>query len=119
MRLENKVAIITGAGSGIGQGIAFAFVKEGVKVVVADWSEKGGKETVEQIHKKGGEAVFIKTDVSKAKDINEMVKICLDKFKRIDILVNNAGIYKSGSLHQTSEQDWDTVLNPKLKNMLF
>ncbi len=119
MRLKNKVSIITGAGSGIGQGIAFAFVKEGAKIVVADWSEKEGKETVEQINKKGGEAVFIKTDVSKTKDINEMVKICLDKFKRIDILVNNAGIYKSGSLHQTSEQDWDAVLNVNLKSIFL
>jgi len=90
MRLKNKVAIITGAGSGIVQGIAFAFIKEGAKVVVADWSEKSGEETVEQIHKKGGEAVFIKTDVSKAENIDEMAKICLDKFGRIDILVNNA-----------------------------
>ncbi|MBU4369457.1 SDR family oxidoreductase [Patescibacteria group bacterium] len=119
MRLKNKVAIITGAGSGIGQGIAFAFVKEGAKVVVADWSEQGGKETVEQIHKKGGEAVFIKTDVSKAKDIDEMVKTCLDKFKRIDILVNNAGIVKFGPLHQTSEQDWDAVLDVNLKSIFL
>jgi len=119
MRLKNKVAIITGAGSGIGQGIAFAFINEGAKVVVADWSEKGGKETIEQIHKKGGEAVFIKTDVSKTKDINEMVKTCLDKFKRIDILVNNAGIYKSGPLHQTSEEDWDAVLNINLKSIFL
>jgi len=119
MRLKNKVAIITGAGSGIGQGIAFAFVKEGAKVIVADWSEQGGKETIEQIHNKGGEAVFIKTDVSQAKDIDKVVKTCLDKFKRIDILVNNAGIYKSGPLHQTSEQDWDAVLNVNLKSIFL
>ena len=119
MRLKNKVAIITGAGSGIGQGIAFAFVKEGAKVVVADWSEKYGKETVEQIHKNGGEAVFIKTDVSQVKDIDKMVKTCLDKFKRIDILVNNAGIIKFGPLHQTSEQDWDAVLNVNLKSIFL
>ena len=119
MRLKNKVAIITGAGSGIGQGIAFAFIKEGAKVVVADWSEKSGEETVEQIHKKGGDAVFIKTDVSKAENIDEMAKICLDKFGRIDILVNNAGILKSSALHKTSEQDWDAVLNINLKSVFL
>jgi len=119
MRLKNKVAIITGAGSGIGKGIAFVFVEEGGKVVVADWSERDGKETVEQIHKKGGEAVFVKTDVSQAKDIDKMVKTCLNKFGRIDILVNNAGILKSKPLHETSEQDWDTVLNVNLKSVFL
>jgi len=77
MRLENKIAIITGAGSGIGRGIALAFVKEGAKVVVADWSEEGGKETVEQIRKINGEVVFLKTDVSKTADIDKMTKACL------------------------------------------
>ena len=59
MRLQNKIAIITGAGSGIGRGITLAFIKEGAKVVVADWSEEGGKETLEQIRKINGEAVFV------------------------------------------------------------
>lgn len=119
MRLQNKIAIITGAGSGIGRGIALAFVKEGAKVVVADWSEEGGKETVEQIRKIKGEAVFIKTDVSKAVDIDEMVKTCLDKFGRVDILVNNAGIVKFGPLHETPEEDWDAVLNVNLKSVFL
>ncbi len=116
MRLKDKVAIITGAGSGIGRGIALAFAKEGAKVVVADWSEQGGKETVKQI---GKEAVFVKTDVSKAEDIDKMAKTCLDKFVRIDILVNNAGIVKFGPLHETSEQDWDAVLNINLKSVFL
>ena len=102
MRLQNKIAIITGAGSGIGQGIALAFVKEGAKVVVADWSEEGGKEAVEQVRKINGEAVFVKTDVSKTVDIDKMVKTCLDKFGRVDILVNNAGIYRAYNLHEMS-----------------
>ena len=119
MRLQNKIAIITGAGSGIGRGIALAFVKEGAKIVVADWSEEGGKETVEQIRKIKGEAVFIKTDVSKAADIDKMVKTCLDKFGRIDILVNNAGIVKFGPLHETTEEDWDAVLDVNLKSVFL
>ena len=119
MRLQNKIAIITGAGSGIGRGIALAFIKEGAKVTVADWSEEGGKETVEQIKKEGGEAVFVKTDVSKAEDIDKMAQTCLDKFGRIDILVNNAGIVKSNSLHETPEKDWDAVLNVNLKSVFL
>lgn len=119
MRLQNKIAIITGAGSGIGRGIALAFIKEGAKVVVADWSEEGGKETVEQIRKIKGEAVFVKTDVSKTADIDKMVKTCLDKFGRVDILVNNAGIVKFGPLHETPEEDWDAVLNVNLKSVFL
>lgn len=119
MRLQNKIAIITGAGSGIGQGIALAFVKEGAKVVVADWSEEGGKETVEQIKKENGEAIFIKTDVSKTADIEQMVKTCLDKFGRVDILVNNAGIYRTYNLHEMSEEDWDKTINVNLKSVFL
>jgi len=119
MRLQNKIAIITGAGSGIGRGIALAFVKEGAKVVVADYSEEGGRETVEQITKENGEVVFVKTDVSKAADIEQMVKTCLDKFGRVDILVNNAGIYKAYDLHEMSEENWDEILDVNLKSVFL
>ncbi|PIZ72437.1 short-chain dehydrogenase [Candidatus Peregrinibacteria bacterium CG_4_10_14_0_2_um_filter_43_11] len=119
MRLQNKIAIVTGAGSGIGRGIALIFAKEGAKVVLADWSEKGGKETTEQIRAIGGEAVFVKTDVSNASDIDKMAETCLQKFGRIDILVNNAGIVKFGTLHETPEADWDAVLNVNLKSVFL
>lgn len=119
MRLKNKIAIITGAGSGIGRGIASAFVKEGAKVVIADWSEEGGKEMVEQIKKEGGEAVFVETDVSKAADIEQMVKTCLDKFGRVDILVNNAGIYRACNLHEMTEEDWDKIIDVNLKSVFL
>lgn len=119
MRLQNKIAIITGAGSGIGRGIALAFIKEGAEVVLADWSEEGGKETVEQIKKKNGEAIFIKTDVSKTDDVKQLVKTCLDKFGRVDILVNNAGIYRTYNLHEMSEEDWDKTININLKSVFL
>ena len=119
MHLQNKIAIITGAGSGIGQSIALAFIKEGAKVVVVDWSEENGKETMKQIRKINGEAVFVKTDVSKADDIDNVIKTCLNKFKQIDILVNNAGIVKFNPLHETPEKDWDAVLNINLKSVFL
>jgi len=120
-RLENKSAIITGAGSGIGRGIALAFSKEGANVVVADINEQGGKETVELIkqEKKSSQAVFVKTDVSRAEDINNMVQACLDSFGKIDILVNNAGILMSGPLHEMNEQDWDKILSVNLKSVFL
>lgn len=119
MRLKDKVAIITGAGSGIGRATAIAFIKEGAKVAVADWSEKGGKETVGLIKKAGGESVFVKTDVSQAKDIDKMSDVCLDKFGRADILVNNAGIVGFGPLHKMKEADWDKVLAVNLKSIFL
>lgn len=119
MRLQNKIAIITGAGSGIGRGIALAFIKEGAKVVVADWSEEGGKGTVDQIEKKHGEAIFIKTDVSKEEDVKQLVEAGLEKFGRVDILVNNAGIYKTYNLHEMTEEDWDKTINVNLKSVFL
>ena len=119
MRLRNKTAIITGAGSGIGRAIALIFAKEGAKVLAADWAEKGGQETADMIKQAGGEAVFIKTDVSKAQDIETMVRACLENFRRVDILVNNAGILKGAPLHETSEDDWDAVLDVNLKGVFL
>jgi len=119
MRLKDKIAIITGAGSGIGRAIALAFSKEGAKIVVADWSEQSGKETVEQIEKQEGEAIFVKTDVSKANDIDKMAKDCLNKFGRVDILVNNAGIYRTYNLHEMLEEDWDKIIDINLKSVFL
>ncbi len=119
MRLRNKTAIVTGAGSGIGRAIALTFAKEGAKVVVADWAEKGGQETAEMIKSQRGQAVFVKTDISKADDTAKMVADCLDNFGRVDVLANNAGVVKMGPLHQTSESDWDAVLNINLKGVFL
>lgn len=119
MRLQNKTAIITGAGSGIGRATALVFAKEGAKVVVADWSQDSGQETAEMVKETGGEAVFVKADVSKAQDIEQMARVCLENFGKVDILVNNAGIVKMGPLHQTSQEDWEAVLNVNLKSVFL
>ncbi|HBK33543.1 TPA: short-chain dehydrogenase [Candidatus Uhrbacteria bacterium] len=110
MRLQDKVAIVTGGGSGIGRAIAFLFIQEGAKVVVADWSTQGGQETVDLIEKQGGQSVFVKTDVSKESDVKQMVDECVKMYGRVDILVNNAGIEKGEPLHEMTQEDWDQVM---------
>ena len=116
MRLENKVAVITGAGSGIGKETAILFAKEGAKVVVADVNEKSGEETVAEI-KKNGEGFFVKLDVSNREQSKQMVKSTLEKYGRIDILINNAGIVQDAFLSKMTEEQWDKVVNVNLKGV--
>jgi len=116
MRLENKVAIITGAGSGIGKETALLFSKEGAKVVVADMNEKAGEETVAHI-KKNGDGVFVKLDVSNREQAKQVVKITLEKYGRIDILINNAGIVQDAFLSKMTEEQWDKVIDVNLKGV--
>jgi len=118
MRLKDKVAIITGAGSGIGRMTALIFAKEGAKVLVADITNEGQK-TAEEIKETGGSAIFVKTDVSKTVEVNEMVETCLKEFGQIDILVNNAGIVRFSKFHETSEQDWDETMAVDLKGVFL
>jgi len=119
-KLEGKVALITGAGSGIGQATALLFAKEGAKVAVADYVPAGGQETVRMIKEAGGEAIFIEADVSKATDVERMVKTTVDTYGRLDILYNNAGI--TGTVAPTAElteEQWDSVLNINLKGVFL
>jgi NAD(P)-dependent dehydrogenase (short-subunit alcohol dehydrogenase family) len=110
--LKDKVAIITGAASGMGRAAAVLFAKQGAKVVVADVDEAGGKKTVDQITSAGGEAIFARTDVSSAKDAEAMAKAALDRFGTIDILYNNAAATKlcndnDRMVHELEEWVWD------------
>lgn len=114
-RLEGKVAIVTGCASGMGKDIAVLFAKEGAKIAGADWLEDAGNETIEIIKKAGGEAIFIKTDISKAEDIKNMVKKAADAFKKINILMNIAGITaEEGSIVDCPEETFMRVLNVNL-----
>ncbi|MBI1930165.1 SDR family NAD(P)-dependent oxidoreductase, partial [Candidatus Poribacteria bacterium] len=106
MRLANKVAIITGAASGLGQATALLFAKEGAKVVVADVNETGGVETVDQIRSAGGEATFVRTDVTSAKDAEAMVKSTIDAYGKLEVLFNNAGIAMRLPVVELPEVDW-------------
>lgn len=120
MRLEDKVAIITGASSGIGRAIALKFADEGAKVVNADVREKpreGGIPTHKKISQEGGEAMFVKTDVSSSNSVKELVDETVEKFGKIDTLVNNAGIYIQESIHETKENDWDKLMSVDLKGV--
>ncbi len=116
MRLENKVVIITGAGSGIGRETALLFAKEGAKVVVADVNEKGGEETVAEI-KKNGEGFFVKLDVTNREQSVQMAKTTLEKYGRIDVLINNAGIVQDAFVSKMTEQQWDKVIDINLKGV--
>lgn len=91
MRLENKVAVITGAGSGMGRATSMLFAKEGAKIIVADINDKGGAETVDKIHATGGDAFYVHVDVSKDTDVKNLVDAAVKKYGKLDILYNNAG----------------------------
>ncbi len=117
-RLENRTAIITGASSGIGRAIARRFAAEGARVVIADVTEtpvEGGEPTQRVIADEGGEALFIKTDVSQWDQVDALVSESVSRFGRLDVLVNNAAIYSSTPLTETSEEDWDRVMAVNLK----
>lgn len=119
MRLENKVALITGSASGIGRATAALFAKEGARVVVVDISDKG-KDTVELIRKMGGQAIFVKGDVTKSGDVQKALQKTLEKYGKLDILYNNAGFFTPAcKVHELSEDNWDKVIEVNLKGIFL
>ena len=117
-RLQGKVALVTGGGSGIGRASALAFAREGAKVVISDIAVAGGEETVRMVKAVGGEATFVKADVSKAAEVETLMKKVLETYGRLDCAFNNAGI--EGGLQQTTEcieQNWDRTLAVNLKGV--
>jgi len=121
MRLNGKVAIITGAGSGIGREAALLFAREGARVVVAEVADEAGRRTVADIAAAGGEARFVHADVSKAADAENMVAAAEKTYGKLDVLFNNAGIFPAadGSVVDTDEETWDLVMRVNLKGVFL
>lgn len=112
----NKVAIVTGGSFGIGRATALAFSKKGAKVVIADWAEDN--ETLNLIKDAGGEAIFVKCDVSKASDVKAMVEKAISAFGRLDYAFNNAGIEGvTAPVQDCSEENWDKTIGVNLKGI--
>jgi NAD(P)-dependent dehydrogenase (short-subunit alcohol dehydrogenase family) len=114
-QLDGKVAIVTGGSSGIGQATAIAFAQEGAKVIVAARRIQEGEETVRLAKEAGGEALFVKTDVTKAEEIAALVQTTLDKYGRLDFAFNNAGIGNPTPLTERTEEDWNGEIDVNLK----
>ncbi len=118
-KLDNKIALITGGGSGIGKATSLLFAEEGARIAIADWAEDQARAVVAEIKQKGGEAIAIKTDVSKAADAERMVSETVRAFGRLDILYNNAGIGDAKLLHTMTEEEWDRTIDIDLKGVFL
>jgi 3-oxoacyl-[acyl-carrier protein] reductase len=115
MRLEGRVAVVTGAGGSLGRGIAQRLAEEGARVMVNDKNLKTASETVDLILSRGGKAVAHGADVTRAEEVHEMMEQVVMKWDRVDILVNNAGEIRDAVLTRMSDEDWDFVVDLSLK----
>jgi NAD(P)-dependent dehydrogenase (short-subunit alcohol dehydrogenase family) len=116
MKLKDKVAIVTGSGSGIGREIAREYARTGAKVIVSDFIKEAGEATVELIKKEGGTAIFIQADASKETDVENLMDKTVSDFGKIDILVNNAGVGGTlSSMNEITVEEWDQVMAVNLK----
>jgi NAD(P)-dependent dehydrogenase (short-subunit alcohol dehydrogenase family) len=120
MRLKGKVAIVTGAGSGLGRATAILFAKEGAKVVVAANREKDGQQTIKSIKEAGGDAILVKVDVTKASDLGKAVKAAVARYGKLDIMLNNAGTPGPGKLiADITEEEWHRVISVNLTGVFL
>jgi NAD(P)-dependent dehydrogenase (short-subunit alcohol dehydrogenase family) len=119
VRLIDHVAIVTGAGHGIGQATAQRLAAEGARVVVADIDEDAGATSTADIEANGCEALFVGVDVMSAADVDKMVAHTIEAFGRVDILVNNAGILRMGAVEELSEDDWRLVIDTNLTGVFL
>lgn len=113
--VKERVAIVTGGGQGLGETFSKSLASFGAKVAIFDVNKEIGQKTIQEINNNGGNAIFIKTDVSKRNDVEAAVKAVMEHFRRIDILVNNAGVVSRASALSITEEDWDRVININVK----
>jgi NAD(P)-dependent dehydrogenase (short-subunit alcohol dehydrogenase family) len=119
-KLEGRVALVTGGGSGIGRATALAFAREGAKVAIADVNVAGSEETVHLIRERGGEALFVRTDVTEAVEVEALINDVGKTYGRLDCAFNNAGtVGKPSSTAQCTEEDWDWVISVNLKGVFL
>jgi NAD(P)-dependent dehydrogenase (short-subunit alcohol dehydrogenase family) len=117
MRLKNKVAIVTGAGAGIGRASSLLFSREGAKIVAVDLDRSKLDSFADEITKSGGAVASCMADVSQSSDVKRVVSTALNEFGRVDILFNNAGVVPQGKIHETNEDEWDRVMAVNVKSM--
>jgi len=119
MRLKDRVAIVTGGGSGIGEATCLLFAEEGARVVVADIDPEGGRQTVQKIEQKGGQAVFVLAHVEVEEEAALAVQRAVETFGSLHILVNNAGMRVYGPITEADERSWDAILGVNVKGVAF
>ena len=119
MILKDKVAIVTGAGRGIGRGIALMLAREGAKVVVSDINHEDCLSVVAELEKQGAQALAVQCDVSQKEAVDKLMAEATAKFGALDVLVNNAGIYPFKPFLEMSESEWDKVINVNLKSIFL
>ena len=119
MQLENKVAIITGAASGMGKAMAKGYAKEGASVVIADLDADAATEVAESINSDGGDAIAIQYDVTDIQQSRDLVDSTVDKYGQLDILVNNAGVVVVSPIEDATPEDWDLIFDVNAKGLFF
>ena len=122
MRLKDKVAVVTGAGQGLGAAYARRFSSEGAKVIIADLNEPAARDVVKELEEKGGEALAIATDVSQESDTQNLARATIERYGRIDVLVNNAAVFSTIELKPMEEiavEDWDRLMEVNLRGLFL
>jgi NAD(P)-dependent dehydrogenase (short-subunit alcohol dehydrogenase family) len=119
LRLEGKVAVVTGASSGIGRATSLLFGEEGARVVASDIEEKGGAETVNMIKTKGGDATFVRANVANEADVKNLFDKAVEAYRKVDVLFANAGIEMIRSISTTTDNDWNRIMDINVKGVFL